>query len=59
LRFSDRGKGLPPDFDTSKSKSLGLKVILGTAKQLGGSVEMVRLDKGTEFLIRLPPNIGD
>ena len=24
-----------------------------------GSVEIVRLDKGTEFLIRLPPNIGD
>jgi two-component sensor histidine kinase len=59
LRFSDRGKGLPFDFDPSKSKSLGFKVILGTARQLGGSVEIVRLDKGTEFLIRLPPNIGD
>lgn len=59
LRFSDRGKGLPSDFDPSKSSSLGFKVILGTARQLGGSVEIVRLDKGTEFLIRLPPNIGD
>jgi two-component sensor histidine kinase len=59
LRFSDRGKGLPEDFDPSLSKSLGFKVILGTARQLGGSVEIVRLDKGTEFLIRLPPNIGD
>jgi two-component sensor histidine kinase len=59
LRFSDRGKGLPADFDASKSKSLGFKVILGTARQLGGSVEIVRLGKGTEFLIRLPPNIGE
>lgn len=59
LRFSDRGKGLSLDFDPSKSKSLGFKVILGTARQLGGSVEIVRLDKGTEFLIRLPPNIAD
>jgi two-component sensor histidine kinase len=59
LRFSDRGKGLPEDFDAAKSKSLGFKVIQGTARQLGGSVEIVRLDKGTEFLIRLPPNIGD
>jgi two-component sensor histidine kinase len=59
LRFSDRGKGLPADFDPSKTSSLGFKVILGTARQLGGSVEIVRLDKGTEFLIRLPPNIGD
>ncbi|HWV55597.1 sensor histidine kinase [Pseudorhodoplanes sp.] len=59
LKFSDRGKGLPPNFDPSRSKSLGIKVIQGTAKQLGGSVEIVRLEKGTEFLIRLPPNIGD
>jgi two-component sensor histidine kinase len=59
LRFSDRGRGLPADFDPSKSSSLGFKVILGTARQLGGSVEIVRLEKGTEFLIRLPPNIGD
>jgi two-component sensor histidine kinase len=59
LRFSDRGKGLPADFDPAKSNSLGFKVILGTARQLGGSVEIVRLEKGTEFLIRLPPNIGE
>lgn len=59
LRFSDRGRGLPSDFDPAKTKSLGFKVILGTARQLGGSVEIVRLEKGTEFLIRLPPNIGD
>jgi two-component sensor histidine kinase len=59
LRVSDRGKGMPADFDPSKSKSLGVKVILGTARQLGGSVDIVRLEKGTEFLIRLPPNIGE
>src|SRR5690606_24879210 len=51
LRFSDRGKGLPSDFAPENSKSLGFKVILGTARQLGGSVEIVRLEKGTEFLI--------
>lgn len=58
LRFSDRGKGLPESFDIGESKSLGLKVIRGTAKQLGGSVEIKRLEKGTEFLIRLPADIG-
>lgn len=58
LRFSDRGKGLPEGFDIGESKSLGLKVIRGTARQLGGSVEIKRLDKGTEFLIRLPADIG-
>jgi two-component sensor histidine kinase len=59
LRFSDQGKGLPADFDPAKSSSLGFKVILGTARQLGGSVEILRPQKGTEFLIRLPPNIAE
>ncbi|MET0277942.1 MAG: histidine kinase dimerization/phosphoacceptor domain -containing protein [Pseudorhodoplanes sp.] len=58
LRFSDRGRGLPEGFDIGESKSLGLKVIRGTARQLGGSVEITRLEKGTEFLIRLPADIG-
>jgi two-component sensor histidine kinase len=58
LRFSDRGRGLPEGFDLGETKSLGLKVIRGTARQLGGSVEIKRLDKGTEFLIRLPADIG-
>ena len=58
LRFTDRGRGLPPDFNLGETKSLGLKVITGTARQLGGSVEISRLEKGTEFLIRLPADIG-
>jgi two-component sensor histidine kinase len=58
LRFTDRGRGLPPDLDLSESKSLGLKVIFGTARQLGGSVEITRQERGTEFLIRLPADIS-
>ena len=58
LRFADRGQGLPSGFNLGETKSLGLKVIMGTARQLGGSVEISRLEKGTEFLIRLPADIG-
>ncbi len=58
LRFADRGRGLPSGFKLGETKSLGLKVIMGTARQLGGSVEISRLEKGTEFLIRLPADIG-
>ena len=58
LRFADRGRGLPSGFNLGETKSLGLKVIMGTARQLGGSVEISRLEKGTEFLIRLPADIG-
>ena len=58
IRFIDRGRGLPEDFNLEKSKSLGFKVIVGTARQLGGSVEVTRLEQGTEFLIRLPDDIA-
>ncbi len=58
LRVRDEGSGLPRDFSFGEAKSLGLKVIAGSARQLGGSVEINRLDPGTEFVIRLPPGFG-
>jgi two-component sensor histidine kinase len=53
LRVSDKGRGLPEDFQINQSGSLGMKVIASTAAQLGGTLEINRLDPGTEFLIRL------
>ncbi|MGP0089927.1 MAG: sensor histidine kinase [Xanthobacteraceae bacterium] len=58
LRVADRGRGLPPDFSLEQPNSLGMKVIAGTARQLGGTVRANRLDPGTEFVIHLPPNLG-
>jgi two-component sensor histidine kinase len=57
LRVSDQGRGLPEDFQLSQSGSLGMKVIASTAAQLGGKLEINRLEPGTEFLIRL--NLAD
>lgn len=37
LIFSDNGKGLPPELDITKSKSLGFKLILIFIKQLKGT----------------------
>jgi two-component sensor histidine kinase len=59
FRFTDRGRGLPEDFQLEQSTSLGLKVISATARQLGGSVEIVRLDPGTEFVVHLPASIAE
>ena len=59
LRVSDEGRGLPEDFQIGQSDSLGMKVIASTATQLGGKLEVNRLDKGTEFLIRLPTTLED
>ena len=59
LRVSDEGRGLPEDFQIGQSDSLGMKVIASTATQLGGKLEVNRLDQGTEFLIRLPSSLED
>jgi two-component sensor histidine kinase len=57
LRIADRGRGLPADFSLNHFESLGLKIITGTAQQLGGSAEFNRLDPGTEFVIRFPSDM--
>jgi two-component sensor histidine kinase len=58
LRVRDRGRGLPPDFSLEQAKSLGLKVIAGSARQLGGTVEIIRHDAGTEFVVHFPAGLG-
>jgi two-component sensor histidine kinase len=57
LRVADQGRGLPADFQIGQSSSLGMKVIASTATQLGGALEINRLNPGTEFVIRLPADI--
>jgi two-component sensor histidine kinase len=59
LRVADRGRGLPEDFQIGQSDSLGMKVISSTTTQLGGTLDVKRLDRGTEFVIRLPASLED
>ena len=58
LRVADRGGGFSGDIDLAHPASLGLKVIVSTARQFGGTVSFVRLDPGTEFVVRFPPDFG-
>jgi two-component sensor histidine kinase len=58
FRFADRGRGMPAHVDVEHPASLGFKVIMATARQFGGTVTINRLDPGTEFVIRFPPNFG-
>jgi two-component sensor histidine kinase len=57
FRVSDRGRGLPEDFDLESPKSLGFKVITATTRRFGGTLSVNRLDPGTEFVISLPADI--
>jgi signal transduction histidine kinase len=57
FRFADNGGGLPVNFQIETTSSLGMKVINSTVRQLGGTLEINRLDPGTEFVIHLPSSI--
>ena len=57
LRFSDNGRGLPDSFQIETTSSLGMKIIASTVRQLGGTLEINRLEPGTEFVIHLPSNV--
>jgi PAS domain S-box-containing protein len=54
LTIMDDGDGLPEAVDIEASDSLGLKLVLALAEQLGGRFEMTN-DKGTRCVLHLPP----
>lgn len=50
LIVKDSGNGLPNDFDLTKAKSLGLRLVRRLSKQLYGSAEYY-YDQGSKFII--------
>lgn len=38
LSVTDRGKGLPEDFDPTKTKGLGMRIVMSLIKQIGGTL---------------------
>jgi two-component sensor histidine kinase len=58
LRVADHGAGFSGDVDLTRPVSLGLKVIVSTARQFGGTVSFIRLEPGTEFVVRFPADFG-
>ncbi|WP_445637525.1 PAS domain-containing protein [Nostoc sp. DSM 114161] len=57
LIVRDNGIGLPADFDSKKSKTLGISLIQGLAKQLRGKIE-INTQQGTEFKITFTQDKG-
>ncbi|RYC28749.1 GAF domain-containing protein [Lichenibacterium minor] len=57
LRFEvrDHGPGLPAEFDTTKSKSLGMKLIARLGRQLGGKPVWQNSNPGTRFVLEFTP----
>jgi two-component sensor histidine kinase len=46
LSVSDEGPGLPAGFDPTKSKGLGMKIVLSLAKQIGGELTIAPGENG-------------
>ncbi len=51
LTVSDNGVGMPERFNSEKSETLGLELVMILVDQLGGKLELKK-DPGTEFVIR-------
>jgi two-component sensor histidine kinase len=54
ISVRDNGIGLPPDFDLTKSKGLGMRVVTALAKQLSANVAQSAVADGTEFALLVP-----
>ena len=50
----DKGVGLPPNFESTSHKGLGMRLINAFVAQLGGKLEIRRHDPGVEFLVTFP-----
>ena len=46
LSVSDEGPGLPAGFDPTKSKGLGMKIVLALVKQIGGELNIAAGENG-------------
>jgi two-component sensor histidine kinase len=54
ISVRDDGVGLPADFDLSKSRGLGMRIVAGLAKQLEAAVSYRGDVDGTEFVLKVP-----
>ncbi|HEV7372307.1 sensor histidine kinase [Arenibaculum sp.] len=51
ITVGDRGRGLPPDFDARRSRSLGMRIIFSLAQQIGAEVSIANGLSGTSSTV--------
>jgi two-component sensor histidine kinase len=54
LSVRDEGRGLPTDFELRRAPGLGMRILGALSRQLNATIEVRRLDPGTEFVVTAP-----
>jgi len=54
LSVRDEGRGLPTDFELRSAPGLGMRILGALSRQLNATIEVRRLDPGTEFVVTAP-----
>jgi two-component sensor histidine kinase len=54
LSVRDEGRGLPTDFELRSAPGLGMRILGALSQQLNATIEVRRLDPGTEFIVTAP-----
>src|SRR6266436_6326968 len=54
LSVRDEGRGLPTDFEFRSASGLGMRILGALSQQLNATIEVRRLDPGTEFVVTAP-----
>jgi two-component sensor histidine kinase len=54
LSVRDEGQGLPTDFELRSAPGLGMRILSAFSRQLNATIEVRRLDPGTEFVVTAP-----
>lgn len=54
VSIRDEGIGLPPGFDVATSNGLGMRIVMGLARQLGAIFAPTQGGAGTIFILRVP-----
>lgn len=54
LSVRDEGRGLPDGFDPFKARSLGMRIVVSFARQLGADLSFRSAAPGAEFVLSIP-----
>ncbi len=55
LSVRDDGRGVSPDFDPRQVSGFGMRMLLREIDHIGATLSVERLDKGTAFVVTIPP----